>query len=359
MSNRINIINIGDPGKDLDDELSFITYAGLEDLGYVKLLGVVANLEPALERAKLAKGTFVQLGMSYVPVGIGTDCFKGGENLKHETDAPYATTEDELYGCGNAMMIDLLSNSTEKVTIVCNSGLTDIVRLITSRPDLVISKVQELVIMGGVKCNKDDNGVSLATVAGPDKVQYLVPDDAANNAFDWAAAQYVYQWAQEHKVPLVVIMRWAPYACQFPFAHYDSLAQTGSAVGANLLSRQKPSINQLWAAANSEAGSPVRGKLPMSRDRAWFVKTFCKGIDPGVGGQEEVWPFVDSFNQYDPMAVLAAVPKLRDRFYTHHTNEVKGVFHKVIGPHESAPGIVDVNDLRTFMTNLQINALKN
>jgi hypothetical protein len=37
------------------------------------LIGVVANMHPALERARLAKGTLKALGLPDVPVAVGTD----------------------------------------------------------------------------------------------------------------------------------------------------------------------------------------------------------------------------------------------------------------------------------------------
>ena len=352
----INAIEIVDSGKDLDDELALVTTAGLQKLGLVQLLGVVANLEPSLERAKLTKGTLNHLGLGNIPVGVGTDCFKGGTNPKHETDAAYAQAVDasELLS-GDFLFKSILNGVNEKVTIICNSGLTDIVKLINTDPDLFEKKVQEVVVMGGVKSLSANQ---LETVKGPDGIEYLVPDDAANNSFDWSAALYLYQWLQEHKIPLVVTMRWAPYACQFPFSLYDVLAETGNPIGTNLLNRQKPAINTLWLQVNAEAGSSVRGKLPVSRDRKWFVSVFCKNQDPPITGEQEVWPYVDSFNQYDAINVIAAVPELRKRFFTNLSHDVKGVTHFVIGSHKDNPSVVNSDDLREYMTKLQVAALQ-
>lgn len=362
-NSTINIIDITDPGKDLDDEQKFLLLAGLQRAGLVNVMGVVANLDPPKDRAKLAKGTFKMLNMPDVPVGVGSDCFKGGQNLKHETDVFYATgvKEDELEH-GMDLLLRLLDTADDKsVTICCNSGLTDMARLCMMWPDLVIQKVKEVVIMGGVQAVQEPSAVgappTLATVAGPDKVRYLVPDDAANNAFDWPAAVYLYQWLQENNVPMVVFMRWAPYACQFPFSVYDQFAETSNPIGANLLDRQKPSINQLWAAANAPEGSPVRGKLPMSRNRQWFVDVFCKGKDPGIGGEDEVWPFVGDYNQYDPMAVAAAVPAIRDMFFDTVEIKVKGTTHLVIGPTKEWHCVKEANGLRDLIVGLEVDAL--
>ena len=354
----INIIDITDPGKDLDDEQKFLLLAGLQHVGLVNLLGVVANLEPAPQRAKLAKGTLRLLGMDDVPVGIGTDCFRGGENLKYEGDVDYAKdVKPEELQHGYTLLVRLLESAADKSAVICcNSGLTDVAQLLIMEPDLVKAKVKEVVIMGGVKATCSET-MRIDTVTGPDKVQYMIPDDAANNAFDWPAALYLYQSLQEHNIAMCVFMRWASYVCQFPFSLYDRFAATGNPIGASLLSRQKPAINQLWRAANAPADSPVRGRLPMSRTRQWFVEVFCKNVDPGIGPDDEVWPHVGDYRQYDPMAVAAAVPAIRAKYFEPIPVKVKDTVHHVIGPSSQTPGIKDGNELRELMTRFELTAL--
>ena len=209
---------------------------------------------------KLAKGTLNCLKLSEIPVGVGTDCFKGGENLKHETDAEYArgiifskdvfATEsirpDKFVVGGQELLFATLANvEDQSITLILNSGLTDAATLFITHKHTFLRKIKSVAIMGGVKD---------VAWQGPDGVEYLQPDDAANNAFDWPSALYLYQALQEAKVPMTVFMRWAPYASQFPFTLYDRFVATGNPIGGNLLSRQKPAMNALWKACQSPRG---------------------------------------------------------------------------------------------------------
>ena len=54
---RPQVIMVDDSGKDLDDEQAIILAAGLHHSEIINLLAVIANLDPALDRAKLTRGT--------------------------------------------------------------------------------------------------------------------------------------------------------------------------------------------------------------------------------------------------------------------------------------------------------------
>ena len=102
--------------------------------------------------------------------------------------------------------------------------------------------------------------------------------------------------------------------------------------------------------ARVQEGSPERGKLPMSRDRKWFVDVFCGGTDPvmiinnesfPLEPDQSVWGFVGNYNQYDPLNIIAAVPDLRDKFYDPVIHNVRGVDHRVIGLNKTKTGVKD------------------
>jgi len=350
-----DILMVGDFGKDLDDEHALVLAAGLHRSGIINLRGVIANLEPALARATLAKSTLVELGLPEIPVGVGTPCFKGGVNLKHETDAPYCSSRYELELDGELLFGRILREtwSNKTLTLVLNSGLTDTAKAIMNMPDLFKEKVASVVIMGGVVANgsevaKDDAGFILPQIG---------KFGAANNNFDEASALFVYRFCQENNIPLTILMREAAYGCQMPFSMYDQLKSTNNPIGANLWNRQQPSIKALWQAANAPEGSPIRGKVPNRCDRNWFVKTFCAGKDPEISGDDDVWSFVDKFQLYDPMNVIAAIPLLRDRFYDSILVDVRGKTHQVIGLTAECNGIRDEKNLRSFIIEMETAAL--
>jgi len=345
-----SIIDITDPGKDLDDEQKFLFLAGLTRAGVVDIKAVITNLEPPLLRARLAKGTFDILGLNDIPVGIGTDCYKGGQNFADETDVPYLADASSVVNGYELLEKTLCEADDSSMIIMLKSGLTDAAQLLQKDPNLFVQKVAHVTIMGGVKVLDPHTPL---LVDGK-----LVPDDAANNTFDPASAEYLYHTLQELKVPMTIIMRPACYAAQFPIRLYEEFAATGNPVGLSLRDRQKTSIQHLWQATLSPEGSPLRGTLPTNRNRAWFVKVFCDDKDPGIGFDDEIWPFVLTYNQYDPMAVLAAIPELRDHFYECLEVVVNGVTHRIIGLSSEMTGVKDKEELIKFVSEMELGALK-
>jgi Inosine-uridine preferring nucleoside hydrolase len=348
---RIDVVLVTDPGKDLDDEQALVFLAGLCRAGMVRLKAVVANLEPATERAKLAKGTLIQLGLSHVPVGIGRGVFHGGQTHKYETDVEYANSVgvDELCdGC--QLLSESLEDSADRsITLIVISGMTDVAELMMRHSELFVSRVKEVVIMGGVRYGEFLNG--------PDGMNYLSPDDAANNSFDWPAALYVYQSLQEWRIPVTIVTRWAAYGVKFPFPLFERFGATGNPIGQSLLRRQKPAINQLWRSATAPPGCSTRGRLPLSRDRQWFVDVFCDGLDPGIGSEEDIWPFCGSYNQSDSVAVAAAIGELRERFFSPSFVDVRGVRHQIVGLRDTQAGVKDESGLREFICQTQLATL--
>ena len=164
-------------------------------------------------------------------------------------------------------------------------------------------------------------------------------------------------------MPMIVVSRWAAYAVQMPRSTYDELALTGSSIGFRLRSAQRDTIEQLWQRACAPAGSDARKGLPGRCDRTWFLATFCggsDGVDPQTehvrGGGDSVWDLVVSFNQYDTIALLAAVPELRQKFFEPLACQVAAltisgnvadattsaaVTHQVIGTTKESTGVRD------------------
>ncbi|HPV70820.1 MAG TPA: nucleoside hydrolase [Candidatus Magasanikbacteria bacterium] len=345
-----NVIDITDPEKDLDDEQKFLLMTSLAEAGIINIKAVVANLEPPVQRALLAKGTFNSLGHNEIPVGIGTDCFKGGQNPKHETEVSYLAETSEVIDGYQLLVSTLETAEDNSIILMLNSGLTDAAQLLRLHTNLFVQKIANVTIMGGFKA---------ATPTTPLLQDgLLIPDDAANNSFDPEAADYLYKNLQRLSVPMTVIMRSACYAAQFDIHLYDKFAATNHNVGRALKKRQKDSLQQLWQAALSPEGSPVRGKLPMSRDRKWFTDVFCDKQDPGIGLEDEIWPFVGKYNQYDPMAVIAALPELREHFFESIKVVVGDAIHLVIGLSPQTTGIKNKESLVSFMTQMELAVLQ-
>ena len=146
------------------------------------------------------------------------------------------------------------------------------------------------------------------------KNQYLVPDPTAqNNAFCPDSGDFLHRKCQELNIPLIIFSRHASYACPVTKYLYDSMKATNSAVGHRLHHAQKSNIESLWKRANMAPDDPDRKMLPSRCDRKWFRDTFCGGVDPKTDA--EVWNSTRSFNMNDPLALVATIPALRERFF--------------------------------------------
>jgi len=75
------MVIVTDAGQSLEDELTLILLRSFAERGLVQPQAVIANVSPALARARLTRGTLDTLGLYNVPVGVGTD---GGTGTKGE-----------------------------------------------------------------------------------------------------------------------------------------------------------------------------------------------------------------------------------------------------------------------------------
>ena len=110
--------------------------------------------------------------------------------------------------------------------------MTDAAQFVRENEHLFVQKTQSVTIMGGVEPFDTDDGLP------------LVPDTANNNAFDMNAARELYAQCQNLRVPLIILSRYAAYACPMPRDIYDDMAWTGHPIGLRLRQR---SANQLKA----------------------------------------------------------------------------------------------------------------
>jgi len=333
----------------LDDEHALLLAAGLQKKKMMTLLAVIGNLQPACMRARIAKGTLQQLGLSNIPVGIGTEVFFGSQEYGYESKLPYLSKEHELHSNGSLLLKQTLEKTEDHtIILVLQSGLTDAAFFLKEHTDLCCKKIKKVAIMGGVQ---NCNGEILLTG------KYMQPDNANNNTFDWAAATFLYARLQELGISMTVVMREAAYNCQVPFSMYDEMEKTNNPIGACLKNRQQPSLEKLWQAACSPPNAKIRGTLPNDRNRQWFVNVFCDGQDPGISDTEEIWPHTGRFNLYDPINLVAAVPCLQEMFFDPTCVEVNNIEHMVIGISKTKHGIKTPDTLRDFLCSTEIDGL--
>ncbi|CAE8645032.1 unnamed protein product, partial [Polarella glacialis] len=345
----VNLVLISDPGQDLDDEMAFIMLRYLMHQGQADVRGIIATLHPALDRARLARGTLDTLGLYDVPIGIGTD---GGDTKGTHQASDFeewarsympGTHSERASTCepGRRLLSHLYAAAKPKsLTLVVIAALKDPAIFLRDNPELFVEKTREVVIMGGVEPWAEGDG----------EVK-LVPDTAHNNMFDPVASEYFYCRCQELQVPLVVVSRWSAYAAKVPRSCYDELAAMGSSIGCRLRNAQRASIDSLWMRACSPAGGAARKGLPDRCDRSWFVKTFCGGQDDASRGMDDsIWDLLVGFMQYDSIAVLAALPQLRRRYFAPlRVKGLGGTEHLIIGRSEKDHNVSDPPGLAQLM----------
>jgi len=344
------LLIFSDAGKDQDDELMFLLGTQLYRQGMLQILAVVANLAPAPMRARLIKGQLNELAV-HVPVGVGSDCGVGLDGHDHEfVDVPYLSGPDG-FADGAELAVRTLSDADDgSVTLLLVSGLTDAANLIRDHADLVVAKVKEVVFMGGVEHCAD----ALLT----DARGFVLPDTAANNNFDPESAAYVHCRLQELGVPMVIVTRQASYACKVPRATYDLMEATGHPVGVKLNVASKRLADAFWQVVSLPAGHPGRGKLPARWTRQWYVNAFCDGQGLERSPSEPISDLVRHAVFSDPMALVAAIPALRERFYEPALHMVDGVEHRVIGVSPRVSGVKHRAELVAFMAEQVVACLK-
>jgi len=301
-SQPVDLIMIGDFGKDLDDEKALCVAVAFRKLGLVRRLGVVANLGDSVMRARLAKGTLNELGARDCPVAAGSHGGQPGEELyEHEFKfADYLAVADALYQQRPVDlvfdMLDAAMADNTKACIVLNSALTDM-HSVLEDPRWTKSRavVAAIAAMGGVT----EQGGTLG-----------IDPTAANNAFDLRSAERVYatlQAKENDQPPFIVVSRHAAGACQMPRRALDGSTHP---VAKRLVGVSEPALQKLWERCyrSKEEREEAKDALPMRCDASWFRSTFLDETSPeSLGAGDKVWQHVKGFNEYDALTTIAVV----------------------------------------------------
>jgi len=344
-SNGTPVIVFTDIGRDVDDEMALVLLSALKRKHLLNPIAVITTLSPQKDRAHLARGSLDTMGMADVPVGVGG---RGGvaDGVSLEVyEASHSMSSPSICECGMALACQALESVPPKsAQIVCLASLSDMAFLIEEHRELFISKVKEVVVMGGVM--------------PLDSSETLIPDTAYNNNCDLAAARYVYRRCQELGVPTVTLSRWAAYGCPIRPKLMDELAKTKHMVAANIRRMSKHSLDQLWNKVILPPEDPRREKLPARCDVRWFYKTFCGTDQIPKELPPSIWTQVEKLNMYDPLAVLICVPSYRSLHFSCKSKIVKGVSHLVIGTSENDTGVNNQISLYKEYSHLFIEALQ-
>ena len=157
-------------------------------------------------------------------------------------------------------------------------------------------------------------------------------------------------------------LRFAAYKVPLQRGVYEQMQKGGHPVAKRLMEEQKHSILELWKRACSPPNSANRAELPDRCDRAWFINTFMGGPTEENAKLEyidDVWPFIKSFNMYDPLCTIAVLAENEKIFDVEKFN-VKGCEHQLIGSSKERPGIVDAEceNLKEYMISAFLRSVE-
>ena len=121
-----------DPGNGANCEVALVQLRALRDLGHIEPLGVIANMWPSSERARLLRGALDVLGMHHVPVGIGSDCEASDDRTEHTwcgassyVTQPNSEHEGSIITGQQLLQIVFERAAPESITLLCTSSLKD------------------------------------------------------------------------------------------------------------------------------------------------------------------------------------------------------------------------------------------
>ena len=218
-----HVVVVTDLAKDYDDLLAMTLLKELHRLGLIVLEGFVANLNPAITRARFGRGALDCLGLPDIPIGIGT---AGSENdpvvYGYEFDCHFMAGTDREYEHGFTLLSRLFSCAVQEqrqLTLLCISSLRDANEFVVEQPELFRNAVNKVVIQGGY--DLVDDVLTART-------------DAANNTFDQAAANNFHTFLGTNNIETVCYTKVATGAVELRTQVFVDMDESGHIVGAHL-----------------------------------------------------------------------------------------------------------------------------
>ncbi|EPE31739.1 Nucleoside hydrolase [Glarea lozoyensis ATCC 20868] len=305
------VLVITDLAKDYDDLAAMVVLKELHRLGVIELLGFIANLEPAKDRARFGRGALDLLGLPDMRIVQGTRGFDDTKPEKerhrvedYEFDCAFMSsdTDPRFFSeenpkerlCGQSLLRTLLQNAKtagQKLTLLLLSSLADIHIFSKDHEDLMQASVSNIVLQGGYYISPDGALLSL--------------DTANNNRYDPTAAREFHALIQRLKIPSTVYTKFAAIAARLDLDVFIELAKTKNEVGMHLLKVQK--LQDISFYRNASQKDPSKRFRP-DLDQHHFSRTRTNWLDAHPDGEqypegEEVTKFTKVV-VYDALAAL-------------------------------------------------------
>ena len=304
-------LTFDDNGLDTDDSLNARLRSRLIRQGELKMIGAIACMHPAKERAELL-GKIYGIEKTPVPVAVGTSFNSSRTPKDYEFDLHWH--DSKKHSVPLDFVVDrFFMSGTKSISLVVCSGMIDLWKLIEKYPTAVENEVKEIYIMGGASWG-DNKMVADLT--------------ASNHKFcqDEIDCQLIYDWFIDRGIPVRVLSRHAAYAVDLPKDLYASL---DGLVGEYLTRVHRASIQEFW---NYFSSNPIDHR----QNRFAFAINFCRMEDLPILTGEDPWEYIKGTRAYDPLTTLYAVyPEL----FNPSCRTIRGVKCEIVGLSKDDPGM--------------------
>ncbi|KAF4630716.1 hypothetical protein G7Y89_g7424 [Cudoniella acicularis] len=335
------VVVITDLAKDYDDLAAMVVLKELHRVGCVKLMGFIANLMPAMDRARFGRGALDELDLQLIPIARGTSGFpesgfKKHKILDYEFDCDFMADQDDprlVTQKGEDLLLRLCQDairSGDKLTLLLISSLEDIFTFSLKYPNELRAAVSNIILQGGYTISEGK----------------LEPDESANNnRYDFEAAQKFHTFMQESKIPTTVYTKVAAFATPLTSQLFGEMAETKHPLGKHL--RHVQTFQNLAFYRSASSKDPKERFAPFM-DQEWFLRNrsswFNVHHEPGTPypKDEELIPYLTKVVIYDALAALGAAGSdaLHD-LNVLRIDDQEASIHKIVGKAgpPSDPGI--------------------
>ena len=133
----------------------------------------------------------------------------------------------------------------------------------------------------------------------------MSPDSSDVNQLDMRAAEFFFLRCQELGIQLILVPREVAQAVPVGSSFYDKLAESGTLSGHRIREEKRDEMQSLWRQACEFDAIKTR-----------FCDKYCDGLGLDRKAADPIWNLVTTMDApHDPLALIACVPVLRDRFF--------------------------------------------
>ncbi|KAM3073500.1 hypothetical protein ACMFMF_006706 [Clarireedia jacksonii] len=307
------VLVTSDIGKDYDDLAAVVVLKELDRLGLVKIIGLIANLTPAVKRAQFARGALDTLGLEDVPVAVGTSAATKGFKVKDyefngSDGCPVSFMSKETnFKSGPELYFQFYRKAQElKQKITFLQDISEFVEGETKLPNGTIVSHEKLFVENTEKVILQGGYVYHSGVLTPQT-------DAANNGWNFQAAEKFHAFLGKQKhIPSVVYEKTAAFAAAVPVKVTGEFAATKHPLGLHL---QFVQVEQDLYFYNTACKRPEHRAFGWT-DKAWFLKNRCSWAEKhkydeklareGPEDPRDILPYC-SFIMYDALAALGTL----------------------------------------------------